>query len=174
MNRPRRGFRHPHVLVVPARAHGGEVVYTGPVGPYHVIVTDRVLAAEQQLLYTLTVRDLATELPVDGADVSITARFADRTFGPRPAQYFGNQYQVLIPDEGAETIEVSLMIDGPAGTAAFQHEIAGSGGGGSGNSRLASLLLVLAGASAIAFDLYRRRRGRTSEESQRAEPSEAA
>lgn len=155
------------LLAVPARAHGGEVVYSGPVGPYDVIVTDSILDTGEGLVYTLTVRDRSTELPVDGADVLISARFDGDTFGPRSAQYFANQYQVLIPDDRADTVEVTATINGPSGTATLRHEVAGSGGGG--NSRLVSVLLVGVGALAIALDLQRRR-GRASDGPRSADP----
>lgn len=144
------------VFVVPARAHGGEIVYSGPVGPYYVEVTDRVLETGEGLLYTLIVRNSATELPVDGADVSVTARFDENTVGPRSANYFANQYQVLIPDDGADTVEVSVTIDAPPGTTSFRHEIAGSGAGGI-TTLLPSLLLAAAGTLAIGLHLRRRR-----------------
>ena len=145
------------VLALPARGHGGELVYSGRVGPYYLEVTDRVLETGEGLLYTLTLRNGLTGLPVDGADVSITARFGDRTFGPRRAQYFGNQYQLLIADDGANTVEVSVTIDAPPGTASFQHEIAGSG---AGSNWLPGLVLAGVGILVIGLELRRRVRKR--------------
>lgn len=142
------------VLAIPARAHGGELVYSGQVGPYYVEVTDRVLETGEGLLYTLTIRNSATGLPVDGADVSITAQFDDRAVALRRPQYFGNQYQVVIPDDGADIVEVTATIDAPPGTASFRHEIAGSG---VGSNWLLGIALAAAGLLAVGFELRRRR-----------------
>lgn len=141
------------VLAVPARAHGGELVYSGRVGPYYLEITDRVLETGEGLLYTLILRNGATGLPVDGADVSVTAQVGDRSVGPRRAQYFGNQYQVLIRDDGADTVEVSVTIEAPPGTTSFRHEIAGSG---AGRSWLPALVLAAGGMVVIGSELRRR------------------
>lgn len=143
------------VLAAPAGAHGGKLVYSGEVGPYYVEVSDRVLETGDGLLYSMVVRNRETELPVDGAEVTVTARSDNRTVGPRSATYFGNQYQVLIEDGGADAVEVSATIDARAGTTAFQHEIAGSGSGGA--PVLASLLLAAGGVLALGVPFLRRR-----------------
>lgn len=142
-----------------ARAHGGEVVYSGEVGQFYVEITDRVVETGEGLLYTMIVRDPATELPVDGANVQVTATAGDRQVGPKQATYFGNQYQVLIPDPGVASWQVEVLIEADVGIERFQHEIAGVGGGGDW-TRWVPVLLASVGALVIIARLLTRRRRR--------------
>lgn len=114
-------------ITPPASAHGGETVFLGEVGPFQVEVVDEVLE-DTGLLYTLTLRDLSTGLPVADADVTVTATSADAAVGPLTANRFANAFQVLIADDGVEEWIVSVSIDaGPGRTAAFEHPLAGAG-----------------------------------------------
>lgn len=140
-----------------AWAHGGEVVYSGEVGRFYVEITDRVVETGEGLLYTMIVRDPATGLPVDGANVQVTATAGDRQVGPKQATYFGNQYQVLIPDPGVDSWQVDVLIEADVGIERFQHEIAGVGAGG-GWTLWAPILLAGVGTLVIARLLTRRRR----------------
>lgn len=127
--------------------------------PVYVQITDRVVETGEGLLYTMIVRDPATGLPVDGANVQISATSRDRQVGPKQATYFGNQYQVLIPDPGVASWQVDVLIEADVGIERFQHEIAGVGAGGDW-TLWAPFLLASVGALMIIARLWiRRRRG---------------
>lgn len=115
------------VGAMPALAHGGDVTYTGQVGPFYVEARDWVLESGEGVLYTLMIREGNGGLPVDGADVSVTATFDGQRFGPRTATNFANQYQLAIPDDRAATIQVHVAIAADSRRATFSQQIAGSG-----------------------------------------------
>lgn len=151
-------------LAGPVRAHGGEVVFTGRIDGFDIEVTDRVVPTQrggEGILYTVTVRDVSSGLPVDAADVSVTAMAGSETVVPRTATYFGNQYQVLIPDPGVSSWDVRTTIRSDSGATAFEHQIAGAA-----PSHLATraglALGVSGGAVLLAVSIRRRRRASTS------------
>jgi hypothetical protein len=144
----------------PALAHGGEVVYTGTFEGLYVEVTDRVVPTQQGgegLLYTVMLREVSTGLPVDGADVSVVASAGSTTVGPRRATYFGNQYQVLIPDPGISMWDVRTTVRSDSGAIAFEHQIAGSAPNRTAN-RVALALGGIGGVALVAVWIRRRPR----------------
>lgn len=145
---------------VPALAHGGDIVFTGTIDGFYVEVTDRVVPTQQGgegLLYTLTLRDASTGLPVDGADVSVVASADSTTVGPRAATYFGNQYQVLIPDPGVSSWNVRTTIRSDSSATAFEHRITGAAPSQAAN-RFALALGGVGGVVLLAVWIRRRRR----------------
>ena len=111
----------------PASAHDGQVVFFGDIGPYFVEAVDEVVTGVG-LLYTITLRDQSTGLPVDDAEVIIAAQNEESAFGPATANRFANAYQVLIPDQGAAEWTVTVRIARSATpTTSFEHDLAGVG-----------------------------------------------
>ena len=95
-------------------------------GPYQLLAYDGVrggVAAEDD--YTVIVQD-AEGRPVDGADVTVSARTADASaptpgVGPIAAQGVANVYRFSLPDLGSSTwnVEVTVSAGAGPGSAAF-------------------------------------------------------
>ena len=119
------------VLVVTATAagaHDGEPEYIDEIDGYYVEASDEVIPATG-LMYTLLLRDLDRGLPVDDAEVEITARAGERVVGPTSTVRFANAYSVLIPDDGQDEWTVDVRIDRPSrGVTTFSHTIVGISG----------------------------------------------
>lgn len=147
-------------LTGPVRAHGGEVVFSGTIDGFYIEVTDRVVPTQrggEGLLYSVTLRNASTGLPVDGADVSVVASAGSTTVGPRAATYFGNQYQALIPDPGITNWDVRTTIRSDRGATSFEHQVAGAAPSQLAN-KAALALGIVGGAVLLAVWIRRRRR----------------
>ncbi len=154
----------------PAFAHGGRIVYQATVGGYQIEAHDRVITRTdgQAILYGFFLRDATRQLPVDGAEVTVTATSGPHTVGPTQATSFGNQYQVVIPDPGVSRWQLHIVIDGPAGQVSVDHPIDGaavgaSGAGGHDWHRTVVWVLALLGSVAlVGGEIFRVRRRRHS------------
>ena len=95
---------------------------------YYVEASDEVIPATG-LMYTLLLRDLDRGLPVDDAEVEITARAGERVVGPTSTVRFANAYSVLIPDDGQDEWTADVRIARPSrGVTTFSHTIVGISG----------------------------------------------
>ncbi len=143
-----------------AGAHGGEVVYAARVDGFDVEATDRVLEDRDGLIYALAVHDAAMGLPVEDADVRVTAWADGQMVGdPRAARYFSGRYQALIPDDGVGSVELEVSIVADGETTSFSHAVAGSGAGSS--RRWLPVVLGVGGVALLVVRLVWRRRHRS-------------
>jgi len=135
-----------------AEAHDGKPEYIDEIDGYYVEVSDDVIPATG-LMYTLLLRDLDPALPVDDADVEITARAGDSVFGPASTVRFANAYSLLIPDDGEEEWTIDVRVERPGRrVTSFSHSMVGIGGT-EGRSWWASPL-ALAAAWTLPVVLY--------------------
>ena len=157
----------------PAFAHGGRIVYQGTVGGYQIEAHDRVITRTDgpAILYGFFLRDATRQLPVDGAQVTVTATSGPHTVGPTQATSFGTQYQVVIPDPGVTRWRLHIVIDGPAGQVTVDHAVDGAAVGtpGAGGRSVRDLvvwalaILGLVGIGTVETVRIRRRRRATTD-----------
>lgn len=112
----------------PALAHQDDgAARTERAGPYQVLAFDGVRGGvADEVDYTVIVQD-AAGLPVDGADVAVSAQPTDAStdptarIGPMAAQSVANVYRFTLPDLGsaAWNVEVTVSSGAGPGSAAF-------------------------------------------------------
>lgn len=113
------------LITTAATAHDGETEFIAEIDGYYVEVTDNIVP-EAGLFYTLFLRRLDRGLPVDDANVEITAHTDTTTLGPTPTARLANAYSVLIPDNGVAEWTIDVRIEHTAyGVTAFSHPLRG-------------------------------------------------
>lgn len=124
----------PLVGAAPVGAHDGAgAAFDGAAGPYRLLAYDGVAAGERTRTeeYAVILTDPRTAQPVDQATVTVNARPGGAAGGrPAPstavtADGVGNVYRYALPAAGDATWDLTVTVQGPAGTGQAQLSVHG-------------------------------------------------
>ncbi len=130
----------------PARAHGGDLFFTGVSGPY--LVRSFAVWNDGWLDYSIELRNLDTKPAIPGARLRVTAVTPEGIRGPWEALYTGSVYEIVEPAPEEIHWTLQIEIDGALGPAMLSHEL---------NLAPATWMwatATLAGASAVALGAH--------------------
>ncbi|WCO68810.1 hypothetical protein PO878_08735 [Iamia majanohamensis] len=111
----------------PAAAHNSRTAFLGTYGPYDVVASVRDVDDTDApgVLLDLTLRTEEGRDPVEDARVEVTGSADGDTAGPVDVERYGNVYRATLPGGQVERWEVSVALDGPPGTIAFDESVPG-------------------------------------------------